>query len=369
MEDDTAHDCASQATSRRTLLASFGALGGALAGGALLGACGTPAATQRAGQSGVSGRPSHPHLVRVIAAASIYATGVLGYLAGGFERASGYRVDLATSGDVLHSAMQGRADLVICDYVYGAITKGHPRGHGRGAHQGSGNGTGPGTGRGIPGSGTGHGVPAGSTAGSTGSGTGKGGGMQPGITTESFVMGGHGLWPAPFLSISAMIAGPPSDPAGIRGEPSAVAAIQRIAATASAYVVPGDPLAAYLDQLLFTLGNVTEGSWWEPTTMTGQDALALAADRSAYTIWNGGPIPASLAKAVLPMVTTDPLLRRDFVSVVVNPARVPAVNALGAEALQNYLVEPDIQAAAYTYGISGGMGIQMLPDGSDDIAV
>jgi len=350
-------------TSRRTLLASFGALGGALAGGALIGACGTVAATKHAGQDSPSGRPAHPRLVRVLAATPIYATGVLAYLAGGFERASGYRVDVSSSANVLGSALQGQADLVVCDYVYGTLATGHPRRHGRGGHQGGGRGTGPGTGRGSPGSGTGHGIPG------SGTGTGTGHAIEPGVTTESFVMGGQGLWPAPFLSLSAMIAGPPSDPAHIRGEPSALRAMQQIAATRSAYVVPADPLVAYLDQLLFALGNITEGSWWQPTTSTGQPALSLAADRSAYTIWSGGPIPASLASAIVPMVTTDPLLRRDFVSIVVNPARVPEVNALGAEALQNYLVEPDTQAAAYSYGLSAGERLGMLPDGSDDIAV
>ena len=369
MERATIDDHAQQATSRRALLASFGAVGGALAGGALLAACGRPATTESTSETAGESRPAHPHLVRVLAASSLYGTGLLQSIAGGFEHHTGYRVQVATAADVLGKSLSGGGDLVVCDYVYGTLPSGHPRGHGAG-HRQRGGGSGAGGGGGGSGTGDGRGGGGGGGGGGSRPGT-RQGPRSSGMSTESFVLGGHGLWPAPFLSLGAMLLGPPSDPAGVLGYASAVAAIQRIAATNSLYLVPADPLTAYFDQLVFTLGDVTEGAWWTPTTEAGEDALALAARHRAYTIWAGGPIPAPLAQSLVPMVSTDPLLRRDFVSIVVNPAKVGGVNAVGAEALQGYLVEPATQATVYSYRgqAKGEPEPAMLPDGADDVAI
>src|SRR5207253_6244036 len=87
-----------------------------------------------------------------------------------------------------------------------------------------------------------------------------------------------------------VVVGPVRDPAGIRGEARAVAALAKIAASASRFVSRGDKSGTHLlEQSLWTQAGVTPAAPWYIESGQGMGAtLALADDRQAYTLSDRG---------------------------------------------------------------------------------
>lgn len=165
---------------------------------------------------------------------------------------------------------------------------------------------------------------------------------------ERFVLDGYGSWPKMVFANQIAIMGPKSDPAGIRGLTSAAEALKRIAASGAPFVVNGLPgIASASDVLWLQAGSPAKGPWYlDPGVAKGQ-AMRLAEDKQAYTIW--GVIPFLKFKdkhaATLDvLVTADPYLQRVMAATVVNPDKIPGTNPDGARAFQTYLLSPRAQA-------------------------
>lgn len=254
----------------------------------------------------------------------------------------------------------------------GGATNGSPpaTGPGSGTGTGGGHGTGGGAGRGtgggrgshgggsttsvVPGSGKGRGT--GTGPGNSGAGSGA---VLPGdltyppgatttgtITTGEFVLEDYGLWPLMLFANQALLVGPPSDPAHVKGL-TGVEAFRRIASTPNSYYLANnsDLRIAYLEDMLVAGAGVSKGDWYVTSATVGTALLQQAAAGNAYTIW--GDENASLkvvAGKLVPLVTTDPLFQRTMVSIVINPRRVAGVNSDGAHAFQAYLTDAATQA-------------------------
>jgi ABC-type tungstate transport system permease subunit len=322
-------------------------------------------------------------VVRVTTVFTPYSSGLLPHLVPAFEAAHpGVRVEVTAANDVFTPAMNGDVDLLVVHYYHlgqptrtpgrvgepkkSGVIPGSGQGGGIGGGSGSGGGTGSGTGTGggagggggsggsvSPGSGSGRGTGAG--PGNAGAGSGgvlPGGfsypaGSSPGtITTGGFILDGYGLWPLMLFANQAVLIGPPSDPARVRGLP-AIEAMRRIATTSGSYYLANisDIRIDFLEELLLAGAGISKGDWYVQSGTVGTSLLQQAAAGNAYTIW--GDETASL-KAVAgklePLVVTDPLLQRAMVSIVINPRRVGGINADGAHDFQTYLTEPATQA-------------------------
>ncbi|MBI3940596.1 MAG: hypothetical protein HY315_07150 [Acidobacteria bacterium] len=116
-------------------------------------------------------------------------SGLLAGLLPDFERATGYRVDVQKGEQVYDFARQGAADLVLSHYGHAAV--------------------------------------------------------------DNFMSDGLGLWPRVVFANQAVIIGPSSDRAGIRGLDDAVEAFRRIAQTQSRFVVNNAATEKYLAQVLW----------------------------------------------------------------------------------------------------------------------
>jgi ABC-type tungstate transport system permease subunit len=156
------------------------------------------------------------------------------------------------------------------------------------------------------------------------------------------------------FSNQALILGPPSDPGRIRGL-GAAEAMRRIA-TSGAYFVSAvsDIRIDYLNELLLASAGLEKGDWYVPSHLVGTALLQQAAAGKAYTVW--GDEYASLRPLsghLVPLVTTDPVLQRAMVTIVVNPTKVSGVNSVGAHALQAYLTEASTQAKILAFREDG----------------
>jgi len=165
---------------------------------------------------------------------------------------------------------------------------------------------------------------------------------------EPFVTAGLGLWPHPVFANQMALLGPPADPAHVRGLADAAEAFRRIAATKSPFLVNNGAGAKYLEEILWLSAGVHEkGSWHLDLKSEGKKAARDAAQKGAYVLWGLPPFlrlkrqgPMDLA----PLVVADPIFQRIMVSIIVNPAKVPGVNAEGAKAFQEFLIAPSTQA-------------------------
>ncbi len=208
-----------------------------------------------------------------------------------FERATGYDVVLQITEEVFELARGGRADLVIAHY----------------GHSG----------------------------------------------TQAFIEDGLGRWPRMVFSNQAVLVGPSSDPAGVRGLADAAEAVQRIAARGGEFLVNNAPTERYLADVLWrTAGSPAKSGWQVDLQLRDQTAIETAAQRGAYTLWGVVPFVRFVEQrrqqgrplGMDALVLRDPLLQRVMVSIVVNPARVPGVDAEGARGFERFLLDPSTQA-------------------------
>ncbi|HVY47170.1 MAG TPA: substrate-binding domain-containing protein [Minicystis sp.] len=165
---------------------------------------------------------------------------------------------------------------------------------------------------------------------------------------EAFVMAGYGAWPRTLFSNQLALVGPPSDPARVDGLTDAVEAFSRIAKARAPFVVNDLDGVRYATEILWHgAGRPPREGWWLEGHEKKADAMALAAEKGAYTIWGLTPFlreQKSTPRALKPLVVGDPLLQRLLVSIAVRADKVPGVNAAGAEALEQFLLEPSTLA-------------------------
>jgi tungstate transport system substrate-binding protein len=151
-----------------------------------------------------------------------------------------------------------------------------------------------------------------------------------------------------------LLVGPESDPAKIRGEKSAVAALKKIAAAQARFVSRGDKSGTHSRELsLWKAAGLTPGAPWYIESGQGMGAtLGIANDRQGYTLTDRATM-LSFAKRVdlKPMVEGDKLLLNIYSVMEVNPANGPKVNAAGGKAFADFMLAPETQAVIKTFGV------------------
>lgn len=178
--------------------------------------------------------------------------------------------------------------------------------------------------------------------------------MHASDTVINLVADGYAVDPQPWLRNDVVIAGPPDDPARIRGLTDAVEAIRRIADTDSAFVAhTATGTQDVLNRLLAESGvQWKPGIWTVNTDESERRVLTVAARNHAYTLVGRIPfLDGKMERAGLDlMVQGDPRLRRPYVVVVANPERWPHSNIVGARALARFLRRSDTQAWLAEFG-------------------
>jgi tungstate transport system substrate-binding protein len=236
-----------------------------------------------------------PAIVRLAVVNTPQQSGLLAALLPGFEKASGYRVEVYSGSDVYDRARSGKADIVISHW-------------------------------------------------------GKAG-------VEPFVMSGLGLWPRMVFANQAVLVGPPGDPAGIRGMTDPYLALRKVAASGATFVCPANAGLRYLCEVLLAgAGNPDRARWYVETDEARGRAMRFAEDKGAYTLWGSFPFERfrrNQESSLEVMVWNASILQRTMATIVVNPERFPDVNVTGAKALEAYLLSPPAQAAVAAFREQG----------------
>ncbi len=179
----------------------------------------------------------------------------------------------------------------------------------------------------------------------------------------TFMAGGYGINRRLVMHNDFILVGPPSDPAGIKGMTSAVDALKKMAATKSTFYSRGDNSGTdAIDKSLWGKAGVTvkdtspsNPSWYiEGGAGAGMlDLLRIASEKNGYTITDRATFVANpKVISVVIMVEGDPGLLNVYHVIQVNPEKFPKVNAEGAKAFSDFMVDPATQAAIGQYGVA-----------------
>ena len=150
------------------------------------------------------------------------------------------------------------------------------------------------------------------------------------------------------------IIGPESDPARIKGEKSAVAALKRIAEAQARFVSRGDKSGTHTLELnLWKQAGITPAAPWCIESGQGMGAtLGIADDRQAYTITDRATLLAFAKRVGLKiMVEGDRPLLNIYSVMEVNPANGPKVNAAAGKAFADFMLSPETQQTIKTFGV------------------
>jgi len=151
-----------------------------------------------------------------------------------------------------------------------------------------------------------------------------------------------------------VIAGPDGDPARIKGEKTATAALKKIAASGARFVSRGDKSGTHLLEAdLWKQAGATPGAPWYIESGQGMGAtLGIANDRAAYTLTDRATLLAFAKRVALKvLVEGDRPLRNVYSVMEVNPANGPRVNTAGGKAFADFMLAPETQEIIRTFGV------------------
>ncbi len=178
--------------------------------------------------------------------------------------------------------------------------------------------------------------------------------MHASDTIINLVADGYAADPQPWARNDLVIAGPASDPALIRGEKDAVAALRRIIGSGSKILIHASAGASEVLHELLAAGELELDP--ERTISLPSDRhrrmLERAVEEEAYTIVGRIPflnakIPRAGAEI---MVQGDPRLRRPYVVVVANRKEKDSPSAIAARNLAAFLRSKETQAFIAEFG-------------------
>ena len=150
-----------------------------------------------------------------------------------------------------------------------------------------------------------------------------------------------------------VVVGPERDPAGIRGERRAVAALAKIAAAGARFVSRGDRSGTHLlEQALWRQAGVTPAASWYIESGQGMGAtLGIADDRRAYTLTDRATLLAFGRRVALEVLVEGDRALFNVYSVLEVPAsNGPRVNVAGGKAFADFMVSPETQEAIRAFG-------------------
>ena len=179
----------------------------------------------------------------------------------------------------------------------------------------------------------------------------------------TFMQGGYGIYRRLVMHNDFIIMGSPADPAGIKGTANPVDALKKIAASGAKFYSRGDNSGTdAMDKSLFAKAGVTvkdgastNPSWYiEGGAGTGMlDLLRVASEKGGYILTDRSTYVANQKVLTLDiMVQGDPSLLNVYHVIQVNPAVFPKVNAAGAQAFSDFMIDPATQKIISQYGIT-----------------
>jgi tungstate transport system substrate-binding protein len=170
---------------------------------------------------------------------------------------------------------------------------------------------------------------------------------------DKFIADGEGVEKRPVMRNFFVIAGPETDPAGVRGSEDIRDALGRIAAAGQTFVSRGDNSGTHRREQSFweELGIAPENYPWYQVSGSGQgQSLLVAADKDAYTLVDSSTFAAFRERVDLKALFTDNENSNLYSVIRVSPDKHD-VNAAGAVAFAEFLISQAGQCLIANFGV------------------
>lgn len=180
---------------------------------------------------------------------------------------------------------------------------------------------------------------------------------------ENLVTSGAGLKRHAFAFNDFFLAGPPQDPARIRGIQDAVEAVRRIHDAKARFISRGDESGTHVKEREIWRAAGLEPRWAGYVSAgTGMGSvLMMAGEMQAYTLCDRATYAAFRSRSGLEILAAgDPRLYNEYGVVAVNPARFPGINAAAAARFVAWLTSAEAQRLIAGYRV-GGQQVFFLP--------
>jgi tungstate transport system substrate-binding protein len=168
-----------------------------------------------------------------------------------------------------------------------------------------------------------------------------------------------------------LVVGPPSDPAGIKGEKTAAAAFKKIAEKKATFVSRGDKSGTNTAELaIWKKAEITptkDDKWYLSTGGAMGDTLNVTSEKEGYTLTDRATYLALKANLNLDiMVEGEVALLNIYHVITVNPEKWPKVNAKLARQFADFMVAPDTQKLIGSFGVDKYGQQLFIPDAGKD---
>jgi tungstate transport system substrate-binding protein len=174
---------------------------------------------------------------------------------------------------------------------------------------------------------------------------------------KTYMDGGYGKERFLVMHNDFIIVGPAADPAGIKGDASAVDAFKKIAAASATFISRGDQSGTNTKELALWksagLDPATQKPSWYVESGQGMGAtLTIASEKGAYTLTDRATYLANKANLQLDILAEkDNSLLNVYHVITVNPDKWPKINYEGALAFAKWITSPDTQAVIGKFGV------------------
>ena len=182
---------------------------------------------------------------------------------------------------------------------------------------------------------------------------------------DRFVADGQGMQRRRLMHNQFIIAGPPADPARIKGMTDAAQALREIARQRVTFVSRGDNSGTHMAELrLWEAAKINpkarSGNWYRETGLGMGLTDEMAVRLNAYTFTDRATWLRS-GPADWILVEHDPRLFNPYEIIMVNPAYHPHVNAAAARAFIDWVTSEEGRNAIASHRIGGEQ--LFIPDG------
>jgi tungstate transport system substrate-binding protein len=183
---------------------------------------------------------------------------------------------------------------------------------------------------------------------------------------KKFMAEGYGVNRRLVMHNDYIIAGPKTDPAGIKGSKSSVEAFRKIASANAVFMSRGDNSGTHAkEKAIWKAARINpEGQkWYQQTGLGMGQTLNVAAEKKAYTLADRGTYLALKKNLGLDILAEgDAVLLNIYHVIEVNLAKWPKVNSAGAKAFADFMVSRQTQDIIRKFGVEKYGSPLFFPD-------
>ncbi|MBC7325898.1 MAG: substrate-binding domain-containing protein [Moorella sp. (in: Bacteria)] len=168
-----------------------------------------------------------------------------------------------------------------------------------------------------------------------------------------------------------IIAGPPGDPAGIKGLEKASDALKQIAARQAIFISRGDDSGTHKMEIKLwqAAGIEPAGKWYQEAGSGMGQTLSIASEKGGYTLTDRATYLSLKKNLQLEiMVEGDKTLLNIYHVMQVNPEKFPGqkINSEGAKAFVEFMIAPETQKIIGEFGRDKFGQSLFFPDAGKD---